>query len=357
MTPVCLLTVSQVTPKLAALRHTSIPLPADDLNLPMLPPISCSKAIAPLSATTTTTSSSSSSSMSYAATQSWLTIEAFGPTALALATKTRPKRIRLLASDGSLHDFLLKGRDDLRMDERIMQILRTVNCLLEAQAKGSAPPLEAAAANMGAAVSSSRPQAGVSDKAAEQGPHAVAAAFLARTGGKAAVSSGIFSGAYSQHAGLSVRPYSVTPLGPRAGVVQWVKKTVSLFGIFRAWQQSMKERHAAVMAASRQTQAQAAAAAAAAGARGQGGGAGGQKGGEGSAEAAGQGMGKKQQLPLMVAARRPADAFYARLLPALQHAGLPAGVARTKWPSGKFLKQTYCHKDILFYLQSHSVDM
>jgi hypothetical protein len=270
--------------------------------------------------------------------QQWLTIEAFGPTALALATKTRPKRIRLLASDGSLHDFLLKGRDDLRMDERIMQILRTVNCLLEAQAKAPDKPLEAAASEMGAAVSNSRVDAALGGGSQQQ-QHALSAAFLARTGGRAAGGAALFSGTYSKQAGLSVRPYSVTPLGPRAGVVQWVKKTVSLFGIFRAWQQSMKERHAAVMAASRQTQAQSAAAATAGG-RGQGRGAGGQKPGEGSAKVAGQGMGNKHQLPLMVATRRPADAFYARLLPALQHAGLPAGVARTKWPVGEplFLK-------------------
>ena len=40
----------------------------------------------------------------------------------ALATKTRPKRVALLGSDGGSYGFLLKGREDLRMDERLMQV-------------------------------------------------------------------------------------------------------------------------------------------------------------------------------------------------------------------------------------------
>lgn len=43
-------------------------------------------------------------------------------TAAALPTKTRPKRLVLHGSDGGAHVFLLKGRDDLRMDERLMQV-------------------------------------------------------------------------------------------------------------------------------------------------------------------------------------------------------------------------------------------
>eukprot|EP00879_Flechtneria_rotunda_P006639 GHRR01006978.1.p1 GENE.GHRR01006978.1~~GHRR01006978.1.p1 ORF type:complete len:1878 (+),score=874.03 GHRR01006978.1:131-5635(+) len=39
------------------------------------------------------------------------------------------------------------------------------------------------------------------------------------------------------------------------------------------------------------------------------------------------------QLPLIIAATRPADAFYARLLPALQAAGVPVGAPRSSWPS------------------------
>lgn len=40
----------------------------------------------------------------------------------ALPTKTRPKRAALLGSDGATYTYLLKGREDLRMDERLMQV-------------------------------------------------------------------------------------------------------------------------------------------------------------------------------------------------------------------------------------------
>ena len=35
---------------------------------------------------------------------------------------------------------------------------------------------------------------------------------------------------------LSARHYSVTPLGPRVGLIQWVPHTTSLFAIFKEWQ-------------------------------------------------------------------------------------------------------------------------
>lgn len=41
---------------------------------------------------------------------------------VALNTKTRPKRVALLGSDGKTYAYLLKGREDLRMDERLMQV-------------------------------------------------------------------------------------------------------------------------------------------------------------------------------------------------------------------------------------------
>jgi len=51
-----------------------------------------------------------------------VTIAGVFPTLAALPTKTRPKRLELLGSDGAKYVFLLKGRDDLRMDERLMQV-------------------------------------------------------------------------------------------------------------------------------------------------------------------------------------------------------------------------------------------
>eukprot|EP00435_Cladocopium_sp_Y103_P046562 s102_g13.t1 len=51
-----------------------------------------------------------------------------------LSTKTKPKKLDFEAQDGSWHSFLLKGRDDLRLDGRIMQLLRMANAVVETSA-------------------------------------------------------------------------------------------------------------------------------------------------------------------------------------------------------------------------------
>lgn len=51
-----------------------------------------------------------------------VTICAVSLDVMVLATKTRPKKLQLLGSDGLQHIFLLKGREDLRLDERLMQV-------------------------------------------------------------------------------------------------------------------------------------------------------------------------------------------------------------------------------------------
>ena len=44
-----------------------------------------------------------------------------------LPTKTKPKKLSLRGDDGREYTYLLKGREDLHLDERIMQFLRVVN--------------------------------------------------------------------------------------------------------------------------------------------------------------------------------------------------------------------------------------
>ena len=50
-----------------------------------------------------------------------VTICGLQPIVVALPTKTRPKKLVLMGSDGRAYTYLLKGRDDLRTDERLMQ--------------------------------------------------------------------------------------------------------------------------------------------------------------------------------------------------------------------------------------------
>ena len=47
-----------------------------------------------------------------------------------LKTKQRPRRITIVGSDGKNYNFLLKGHEDLRQDERVMQLFGLVNTLL-----------------------------------------------------------------------------------------------------------------------------------------------------------------------------------------------------------------------------------
>ncbi|KAJ8906325.1 hypothetical protein NDN08_002818 [Rhodosorus marinus] len=66
-----------------------------------------------------------------------VTIQSFNPTLTVISSKQRPRKLVMYGSDGKEHAFLLKGHEDLRLDERVMQLLRLVNELL-AQSKDTA---------------------------------------------------------------------------------------------------------------------------------------------------------------------------------------------------------------------------
>jgi FKBP12-rapamycin complex-associated protein len=57
-------------------------------------------------------------------------IAAFEPKITVIPSKQRPKRITMIGTDGLTHKFLLKGHEDLRLDERVMQLFKLVNTLL-----------------------------------------------------------------------------------------------------------------------------------------------------------------------------------------------------------------------------------
>ena len=48
-------------------------------------------------------------------------------------SKQRPRRMKLTGSDGEEYSFLLKGHEDLRQDERVMQLFGLVNALLKSE--------------------------------------------------------------------------------------------------------------------------------------------------------------------------------------------------------------------------------
>jgi FKBP12-rapamycin complex-associated protein len=59
-----------------------------------------------------------------------ITIMNFAPKLSIIVSKQRPRRLYLKGSDGKEYQYLLKGHEDLRQDERVMQLFSLVNTLL-----------------------------------------------------------------------------------------------------------------------------------------------------------------------------------------------------------------------------------
>ncbi|KAJ6794172.1 serine/threonine-protein kinase TOR [Iris pallida] len=60
-----------------------------------------------------------------------VTIARFAPQLLVITSKQRPRKLSIQGSDGEDYAFLLKGHEDLRQDERVMQLFGLVNTLLD----------------------------------------------------------------------------------------------------------------------------------------------------------------------------------------------------------------------------------
>lgn len=59
-------------------------------------------------------------------------IASFHSTLKVMSSKQHPRRISIYGNDGVTYKFLLKGHEDLRLDERVMQLLGLVNTVLTA---------------------------------------------------------------------------------------------------------------------------------------------------------------------------------------------------------------------------------
>ncbi|KAI8981018.1 armadillo-type protein [Pilobolus umbonatus] len=57
-------------------------------------------------------------------------IARFNPSLSVIASKQRPRKLTIVGSDGKDYIYLLKGHEDLRQDERVMQLFGLVNTLL-----------------------------------------------------------------------------------------------------------------------------------------------------------------------------------------------------------------------------------
>ncbi|KAM9392172.1 serine/threonine-protein kinase SMG1 [Pholidichthys leucotaenia] len=157
-----------------------------------------------------------------------ITIQSVGNTITILPTKTKPKKLFFLGSDGHNYPYLFKGLEDLHLDERIMQFLSIVNTMFTKINQQEQPQFHA-------------------------------------------------------------RHYSVTPLGTRSGLIQWVDGATPLFGLYKRWQQ----REAVLQAQKAQDSFQ------------------------------------QQPVPPVP---RPSELYYSRIGPALKAVGLSLDVTRRDWP-------------------------
>ncbi|CAA0807435.1 Serine/threonine-protein kinase TOR [Striga hermonthica] len=70
-----------------------------------------------------------------------VTIGSFAPQLVVITSKQRPRKLTIHGSDGEEYAFLLKGHEDLRQDERVMQLFGLVNTLLANSRKTAAKDL------------------------------------------------------------------------------------------------------------------------------------------------------------------------------------------------------------------------
>lgn len=59
-----------------------------------------------------------------------VTIASFVPQLGIITSKQRPRKLTIHGSDGEDYAFLLKGHEDLRQDERVMQVIFSPLCII-----------------------------------------------------------------------------------------------------------------------------------------------------------------------------------------------------------------------------------
>ncbi|XP_071733671.1 uncharacterized protein [Rutidosis leptorrhynchoides] len=102
------ISLSEVAPQLALLSSSDVPMPGLEKQIAV----------------------SESERDMKSALQGIVTIASFCEQIVILPTKTKPKKLVIVGSDGQTYPYLLKGREDLRLDARIMQLLQAINCFL-----------------------------------------------------------------------------------------------------------------------------------------------------------------------------------------------------------------------------------
>eukprot|EP00127_Corallochytrium_limacisporum_P000173 Clim_evm34s6 gene=Clim_evmTU34s6 len=106
-------------------------------------------------------------------------IKSFSSSLSVITSKQRPRKLSIVGSDGKSYQYLLKGHEDLRQDERVMQLFGLVNTLLATSPE-----------------------------------------------------------TFQRH--LSIRRYAVVPLAPNSGLIGWVSHCDTLHSLIRDYRDSRK---------------------------------------------------------------------------------------------------------------------
>ncbi|KAK3827302.1 MAG: armadillo-type protein [Linnemannia gamsii] len=104
-------------------------------------------------------------------------ISSFNPTLTIMGSKQKPRRLIMKGSNGREYEYLLKGHEDLRQDERVMQLFGLVNTLLAGDPE-----------------------------------------------------------TFKRH--LNITQYAVIPLSPNSGLIGWVPDTDTLHNLIREYRES-----------------------------------------------------------------------------------------------------------------------
>jgi len=115
----------------------------------------------------------------YIAGEAVVNIASFGTQLQVITSKQRPRKLTITGSDGAVYMFLLKGHEDLRQDERVMQLFRLVNTLLN-------------------------------------------------------------SARFTAEHGLSIARYAVIPLSPNSGLIGWVPNCDTLHALIREFRDARR---------------------------------------------------------------------------------------------------------------------
>ena len=187
----------------------------------------------------------------YEAGQPVLRIGSFAPTLSVIGSKQRPRKLTIIGDDGSAQLFLLKGHEDLRQDERVMQLFGLINDLLAKDRKGDARDLAIqvrCGRDRGSGVSRLLPILTLHSfvTLSQSLPSSfrfnlrISLRALSRHYSRYQCSSSPTCTEFLAPSRAHCQRYSVVPLSPNSGLISWVAQCDTLHSLIKAYRDARK---------------------------------------------------------------------------------------------------------------------